>query len=138
MTQHEAVAYIRTHHRHHRPPRGGVFCLQVVDPAGVRHGVAVAGRPVSRILDDGLTLEVNRVATDGAKNACSALYSACRRVGQAMGYQRILTYTLASEPGTSLRAAGWKQTGEVTARRWNCPSRRREVHPVQAKIRWEG
>lgn len=65
------------------------------------------------------------------------LYAAARRVGQAMGYHRVVTYTLASEPGTSLRAAGWHQTGIVTPRRWSCPSRPRGVHAVQAKIRWE-
>lgn len=96
------------------------------------------GRPVARALDDGLTLEVNRVATDGAKNACSALYGAAWRAARALGYRRLVTYTLATEPGTSLDAAGWKVVGQVTGRSWSCPSRPRDdKHPTTNKVRWE-
>lgn len=134
----EAAAYVLAHHRHHLPPRGHKFSLAVADEMGEVRGVAIVGRPVARHLNDGWTLEVTRVATDGCPNACSALYAACRRAAFALGYRRVVTYTLESEPGTSLRAAGWKVVGEVTGRSWSCPSRPRvDTHPLQDKLRWE-
>jgi len=92
---------------------------------------------VSRALDDGTTLEILRTATDGTPNVPSFLLAACRRVAQAMGYTRVLTYTLASEPGTSLRAAGFHEDGQAGGGRWSRPSRpRADDHPTQPKIRW--
>lgn len=134
----EAKAFIARHHRHHVPPVSHKFSLAVADGAGEIRGVATVGRPVARGLDDGLTLEVTRVATDGCPNACSALYGASRRATFALGYRRLLTYTLDSEPGTSLLAAGWKIVGEVKGRSWDCPSRPRvDKYPTQGKLRWE-
>jgi hypothetical protein len=125
-------------HRHHVPARGCKFCIGVQDEAGRLCGVAIAGRPVARLLDDGTTLEVNRVATDGTANACSALYGACRRIAREMGYRRVLTYTLPSEGGASLRGAGWKNMGEAGGRSWDKPSRRRtDKAPTCVKTRWE-
>ena len=93
----EAKAFIREHHRHHSvPPVSHKFSLAIVDNAGTIRGVAMIGRPVARALDDGWTLEVTRVATDGAKNACSALYGAARRATFALGYTKLVTYTLKS------------------------------------------
>jgi len=133
-----ATEYVRKHHRHHKPPRGHKFSVAVADDTREIRGVAMIGRPVARALDDGFTLEVNRVATDGCKNACSALYGAAWRAARALGYRKLVTYTLASEPGTSLRASGWKVVGEVPGRSWSCPSRQREdAHPTTDKIRWE-
>ncbi len=112
-----AAQWIRTHHRHHLPSAGCKFALALHD--GDRCcGVAVAGRPVNRHLDDGLTLEVLRVATDGAPNACSELYGAVVRVAWAMGYDRIITYTLPEEGGASLRGAGWTCDGETKGGKW--------------------
>jgi len=136
----EANAFVRQHHRHHKPVLGHKFSLACVDGERVC-GVAIVGRPVARRVDDGLTLEVNRVATDGTPNACSALYGASRRACFALGYQRLITYTLASEGGASLRGAGWKLLGEATTREgqgWSVPSRPRvDTHPLQKKLRWE-
>lgn len=101
-------------------------------------GVAIVGRPISRVLDDGLTLEVARVATDGTPNACSALYGAAWRVAREMGYRKIITYILDNEPGTSLRAAGWSCAGPAGGGSWSCPSRpRTDKAPTQPKLRWE-
>ena len=112
-----AAQWIRTHHRHHLPSAGCKFALALHD--GDRCcGVAVAGRPVNRHLDDGLTLEVLRVATDGTPNACSELYGAVVRVAWAMGYDRLITYTLPEEGGASLRGAGWACDGETKGGRW--------------------
>lgn len=111
----DANAFIERLHRHHRPVTGHKFSLAVVDSTGTIRGVATVGRPVARQRDDGRTLEVTRVATDGCDNACSALYGAAWRATKALGYDRIGTYTLASEPGTSLRAAGWRAVHTV---RW--------------------
>src|SRR4051794_3010490 len=102
----------------HPPPRGHKFSVAVEEGVEVV-GVAICGRPVSRCLDDGLTLEVLRVCTTDTPNACSALYGAARRVAKEMGYQRIVTYTLASEAGTSLKASGWKQVADVAGRSWS-------------------
>ena len=134
----EANAFVSQHHRHHGPVVGHRFSLGVADADGQVRGVAIVGRPVARSLDDGLTLEVTRVATDGAKDACSALYGACRRAVFALGYRKLVTYTLASERGVSLKAVGFRVVGEVRGRSWSCTSRPRvDKTPMQNKIRWE-
>lgn len=93
-------------------------------------GVAVTGRPVSRHLDDGLTAEVTRLCTDGYPNTCSFLYAACARIAKEMGYEKILTYTLASENGASLRASGWRcADGLRGGGNWNVPGRPRADSP---------
>jgi hypothetical protein len=107
----KANDFVRRFHRHHRPTVGAIFCVGVADE--LLRGVAIVGRPVARALDDGATVEVNRVATDGARNACSMLLGACRRIARAMGYVRVITYTLPSEGGASLRAAGYTFDGEA-------------------------
>lgn len=135
----EACAFVRQHHRHHIPPVGHKAALAVADESGVR-GVAILGRPVARHLDDGWTLEITRVATDGARNACSKLYGASWRLAQAMGYRRLITYTLKSESGASLRAVGWRCINATVreGQSWSVKSRPRvDKHPLQAKLRWE-
>ena len=130
--------FVATVHRHHQPSVGDVFRLACVDGDGVVHGVASVGRPVSRHLDDGATLEVTRVATDGARNACSLLYGAARRVAFAMGYRRILTYTLPEEGGSSLKGAGWTCEGKQsvhTGNGWKSRGDDRSEHKG-GKIRW--
>lgn len=121
----EANAFVAEHHRHHRPVVGAKFAVAVSDGAGQVRGVAIVGRPVARLLDDGWTLEVNRVCTDGARNACGMLYGAAWRASRAMGYKRLITYTLPEEGGSSLRAAGWKLVGRRGGGNWNVPSRPR-------------
>lgn len=133
----EANAFVEKHHRHHKPVRGMKFCVGVTDGALVR-GVAIVGRPVARGFDDGLTLEVNRVATDGTKNACSVLYGACRRVAFSLGYCRLITYTLPEEGGASLRGAGWKLLGARRGGSWHREGRPRvDTAPTQGKLLWE-
>lgn len=124
----EANAMVATMHRHHAPVPGCKFCVAVSDQDGKVRGVAIVGRPVARHLDDGWTLEVNRCCTDGAKNACSMLYGSAWRAAKALGYSRLITYTLPDEGGASLRAAGWKllgSRGRPGGRNWNTPSRPR-------------
>ena len=133
-----ANAYVREHHRHHGPVVGYKFAVAVATEDDVIRGVAIVGRPVARRLDDGLTLEVNRLATDGTPNACSALYGASWRVAKELGYLRLVTYILSTEPGISLRAAGWTCVGEAGGGSWSVPSRPREdKHPTEKKVRWE-
>lgn len=135
-----ANSWVSEIHRHHGPVRGHKFSVAVVDGDGQIRGVGIAGRPVARHLDDGQHLEVLRVATDGTSNACSMLYGALRRAALALGYQaeNVLTYTLAEEPGTSLRAAGWHSVGHTRAEGWDRPSRgRSDRHPTVAKTRWQ-
>jgi len=134
----EAKAFIRQHHRHHGAPVGHKFSLAVATQDEVIRGVAVVGRPVSRHLDTGFTAEVTRLATDGTKNACSALYAAAWRTARQMGYTRLVTYILDTEPGTSLKAAGWRCVGKAGGGSWSCESRPRvDKHPLQQKLRFE-
>jgi len=136
MTFAEAKEYILEHHRHHVPPVGHKFSIGASDGDKVV-GVATVGRPVSRHMDDGWTLEVNRVATDETRNACSLLYAAAWRAAKAMGYRRLITYTLAEEGGASLRASGWKVLHESSGGSWSRKSRPRvDKHPLQGKICW--
>jgi hypothetical protein len=137
MTLREANAFVEQNHRHHKPVVGHKFSIGVSDGEKVV-GVAIVGRPVGRFLDDGWTLEVTRLCTDGTRNACSMLYAAAWRAARAMGYKRLVTYILESENGSSLRAAGWKCVGQAGGLRWT--GRRRpevDLYPAQMKIRFE-
>ena len=133
----EANAFVAQHHRHHKPVTGHKFSIGCTAD-GRLVGVAIVGRPVSRYLDNGLTLEVNRLCTDGTKNACSMLYAAAWRAARAMGYEKIITYTLDTESGASLRAAGWTCAGLAGGKRWT-GSRRpaADLYPAQMKYRYE-
>lgn len=134
-----AREFIRRHHRHHLPPQGWKFGLgATVDGSVV--GVVTVGRPVARRLDTGWTLEVTRCCTDGTPHVASKLYAAAWRATRALGFRRLITYTLKSESGTSLRASGWRVLYETQAKPkgWNVPSRPRVVKaPTEAKTLWE-
>ena len=133
----EANAFVDRHHRHHKSVTGHKFSIGCTQ-GGELVGVAIMGRPVSRYLDDGLTLEVNRLCTTGAENACSMLYGAAARAAKAMGYRKIITYTLDTEPGTSLRAAGWRCVGQAGGERWTGKRRpAADLYPPQMKLRYE-
>lgn len=138
LTLAAANDFVAAHHRHHRPVVGHRFSIGAQD-GGVLVGAAIVGRPVARHLDDGFTAEVTRLVTDGTKNACSMLYAACWRAWRAMGGHRLITYTLASESGESLRAAGWKVLYQTKERPkgWDTPSRRRASGEQVAKQLWE-
>lgn len=137
MTLREACAYVSANHRHHPAPQGGLFAIGACANL-VIVGVVIVGRPVARMLDDDFTAEVTRLATDGTRNACSLLYRAAWRACRAMGYRRLLTFTLGNEPGVSLRGAGFRLVGETAGGSWSRPSRPRvDLHPTQFKLRWE-
>jgi hypothetical protein len=134
----QAFAFIADWHRHHAPPLGYRYALGVAS-GDLLVGVATVGRPVARHYDDGSTVEVTRVATDGTPHACSALYGACWRAAKAMGYARAITYTQDGESGSSLRAAGWLHAATRAARSgWDVPGRRRsdEGYVVVARLVW--
>lgn len=131
-----ASLYINQYHRHHRATVGCKFCISVVDDDGQLHGVAVCGRPVSRHLDDGETLEINRVCTDGTRNACSMLYGACCRIAKEMGYRKVITYILESESGASLKASNFTCEGQAGGTHWTgCRDRGQNI-PAEMKTRW--
>lgn len=111
----QARAFVQELHRHNKPPVGHKFSVGVEDD-GKLVGVAMAGRPIARGYDDGLTLEVNRTCTDGTRNANSMLYGAVWRAAKALGYRRLITYTQADESGASLRAVGWRMLAIRPAR----------------------
>jgi hypothetical protein len=134
----EANEYIRRYHRHHKPLKIGYFFAQAVaDETGEIRGVAITGRPCSRFLEDGWTVEVRRVATDGCPNACSALYAAAWKAAKALGWRKVITYTLPEEGGASLRGAGWKCIGKRGGGSWGKTRPRVDMHPLQQKLRWE-
>lgn len=133
----DANAFVRAHHRHHGPVVGHKFSIGAVLSETVV-GVAILSRPVARRSDDGWTLEVTRLATDGTKDACSFLYGAARRATFALGYRRLITFTLPVEGGASLRAAGWKVIGTTPGRSWSVPSRPRlDKHLLGQRQLWE-
>jgi hypothetical protein len=137
MTLREARAYVTATHRHHRAPQGGLFAIGASDGTEIV-GVVIVGMPVARMLADGWTCEVTRLASDGTKNVCSMLYRAAWRAARAMGYRRLVTYTLPEEGGASLRAAGFTLIGESGGGSWSRTSRPRvDLHPTQVKLRWE-
>lgn len=133
----EARAFVKAHHRHHPAVAGGLFAIGAA-VGSILVGVAIVGRPVARVWDNGQTAEVTRVASDGSRNVCSLLYAAAWRAAKAMGYTRLITYTQAGEPGSSLRAAGWRVVAERPVHAgWDRPSRpRRSSVPVQRTL-WE-
>jgi hypothetical protein len=137
ITLKEANKFVERYHRHHRPVTGHKFSVAAFDGVNIV-GVAIVGRPVSRHLDDGWTLEVNRLCTDGTQNTCSFLYSAAWRATKNMGYKKLITYILKSENGASLKASGWKCVGEAGGLRWT-GKRRPEVdlYPEQMKLKFE-
>lgn len=146
ITLKAARRFVADHHRHNVPPVGWRFGVGL-EHAGALVGVAVAGTPVSRLLDDGRTVEVTRVCTLGHKNASTMLYGALCRAAKALGYTRVVTYTLETESGLSLRAAGFAEVsrgpggrswaskpngGRYEATLWG-----RRLIPTEGRIRWE-
>lgn len=135
-----AREWIAGTHRHlRRPVTGWLFGVEIIEKSsGERIGVAMAGRPTARALQDGLTCEITRVAVkEGFQNACSLAYGALRRAARELGYTRIVTYTLEDEPGTSLRAAGFSWDGLAGGGEANRPSRpRNPVENSSVKTRW--
>jgi len=139
----EASEFVTNFHRHNKAPRGGKFAIGVSDESGLV-GVAIVGRPLARSFDD-YTAEVLRVCTtDGSpKNVCSKLYGACWRAWKAMGGHKLITYTLQTETGASVKAAGWKIVAQTKKRKegsaWTSKGRERDWQPIygQLKFRWE-
>ena len=142
--------YIEQFHRHHGQKVGCRFAIACYDGETLV-GVAIYANPVARNSDDGLTIEVSRLCTDGTKNACSKLYSACARISKEMGFKRIQTFILDSEPGTSLKASGWDCEGIAGFYNWLKTGSKREQNrheceqlsifqkkrpPEQMKIKW--
>ena len=133
----EANSFVERHHRHHKPVVGHKFSIGCTEN-GKLVGVVIVGRPVSRYLDNGQTLEVTRCCTDDTKNACSFLYGAAWRAARAMGYKKMITYILESEDGTSLRAAGWCCAGVAGGKEWTGKRKpAKPLYPAQMKYRYE-
>lgn len=134
----DANAFVAELHRHHKPVTGHRWSCAVVKGSGDVVGVAIVGRPVSRGCNQHTIVEALRVCTDGTPNACSALYGAICRQQRAIGYEKAQTYILASEPGTSLRAAGWHPVALTAGGSWSWGGRpRTDKAPLCPKVRWE-
>jgi L-amino acid N-acyltransferase YncA len=133
-----AKAFVTQHHRHHTAPVGALFAVAVAEGDDVV-GVAMVGRPTGRHSDDGWTAEVTRLCVlVGHMGACSKLYAASWRAARALGWRKLITYTLPEEGGASLRGAGWKCLGEAGGGSWSSKSRPRvDKHPLQVKMKWE-
>ena len=138
----EAQEFVRNFHRHNKPPVGHIFSLGVSNGEQLV-GVVICGRPVARMLDNGATLEVTRLCVNeyAPKGACSFLYSRAWRAAAALGWSRLITYTLQDEGGASLRGAGWRLVGTVPGDKgvaWqNRPGREWQAVVGQDKFRWE-
>jgi len=136
----DARAFVAQHHRHHA--RSGtltaLFAVAVSEGDAVV-GVAIVGRPVARMSNDGWTAEVIRVCVlPGHKNASSMLYGACWRAARALGWKRLVTFTLPEEGGASLKASGWRCLGEAGGGTWSRKRRPRvDKFPTQVKMKWE-
>lgn len=143
LSFHEAKEYVQRYHRHNVAPQGHKFSIGLIAPGEDGYiGVAIASIPKARHLNDGFTLEINRVCCDSAFfNACSKLYGAAVKAGKAMGYTRFITYTLPEEGGGSVKAAGFHLDGIVPGRKdgWNRNKRFRTPPcrvPAGPKLRW--
>lgn len=138
----EAIEFVRNFHRHSKPPVGGLFAVGASNGFALV-GVAIVSRPVARKLDNGETAEVTRccVHDDAPKNTCSFLYARCWQAAKALGWRKLITYTLQSESGASLRGAGWVTVAELPPRNpgdWQSrPGREWQSVVGQAKFRWE-
>lgn len=130
-----ANKYVTAYHRHHKAVVGCKFCVGL-QSGDKLIGVAICGRPVSRYYDDGKTLEINRLCTAGAKNACSQLYGACARIAREMGYKKIITYILESENGASLKASNFVCEGRAGGKQWTGKRCRDNGVPMEFKTRW--
>lgn len=134
-----ANEFVLQYHRHNKPVirdkfRIGLTCGDKLI------GIGQAGRPVARMLDDGKTIEIVRVCVlDGYKNACSMIYGRLVKIAKLMGYEKVITYTLTTETGSSLKALGAKQISFVKGKQWSCPGRPRDTQDIylERKIRWE-
>ena len=132
----QANAFVDRLHRHHVPVHRDKFRIGC-EVNGELVGVVQLARPVARMLDDGQTIEVVRLCTDGTPNVCSFLYAKAARIAKEMGYSKIITYILDSENGTSLKASGWHKEADTQGGSWNCPSRpRKTMAPICKKQRW--
>lgn len=143
LSRKDARRFVALHHRHSAPPPGDMFRCALEHDGDIL-GVGIAGRPVARHLDDGATVEILRICTDGTDSACTRLYGALCRAAKALGFSRAVTYTLASEPGSSPKAAGFVAVAQVPAGDWSSPSRPRQPdlwgnqRAAQGdKVRWE-
>lgn len=139
----QAVAHdcVTRWHRHNAAPPSEVFRMGVANAEDELVAAALGGRPVARHFDDGFTIEVTRVSSDGTRNATSMLYAACARVAFGLGYRRVITYTQADESGSSLRAAGWRVIAQRPPRKgWSAPSRPRDDarYLTTARTLWGG
>jgi hypothetical protein len=112
-------------HRHHKTAAGHRFTIGA-EKDGKLVGVAICGRPTARMTDQRNILEVTRCCTDGTKNACSFLYAAAVRVAGILGFKKVQTFILSTEPGTSLRAAGFEIDGTSEGGPWDRSSRARK------------
>lgn len=138
ITLSEANIFVENYHRHHKRVQGHKFSIALNNGDEII-GVAIIGRPVSRMLDNGYTLEVTRLCViDGFKDACSMLYAAAWRATRALGYKRLITYILKTETGISLQAANWRLVGETGGGSWSRKDRPRiDKHPIGQKLLFE-
>lgn len=136
ISRQDAGAFVDALHRHHEAVTRDKYRVGVANDGKIV-GIVQVGNPVARALCDGKTLEVVRLCTDGTYNACSYLYSAAARIAREMGYEKIITYILDTEDGTSLRASGWHKEADIRGHVWGCPSRpRTTTAPTCDKQRW--
>lgn len=145
VTLRDARRFVSEYHRHSDAPQGGIIAIGVVDDDEQLWGIAIIGRCVAPGIKDPHACELTRccVRPDGPRNACSFLYGRAWRLATAMGFERMITYTLSKESGASLRGAGFKMVGESGSHKvknpWGSSKRKRAWKPIynEPKTIWE-
>ena len=133
-----AKKFIEKNHSHLHTPSTWICHVAVAD-SGRLCCVAVLNRPCARLLCDGKTAEVGRVASDGTPHAASKALSAITRVAALLGFGRIVSYTLLGEAGTTYVSCGYVATAVSAGGKWarGGETRTRESQQLGAKVRWE-
>ncbi|WP_395606307.1 XF1762 family protein [Bacillus velezensis] len=137
ITLKDACQFVDQNHRHHIGPQGHKFSIGLYD-GDIIIGVIIAGRPVSRHQDNGITLEVTRCCVKEAyKNGISKLYAAVCKIAKVMGYKKVITYTLIEEPGVSMRSVNFLKVRTSSGGSWSSENRqRKDKHPTGKKLLW--
>jgi len=142
----EWVKWVPAVHRHHKTPPLQVVFAVAAEHAGAVVGVVLVEAPKARLSNDGTTLEVTRLALTGThpRNAGSRLLGAAWRAAQAMGCERMISYTRTDEAGAVYRAASWHPVCETPPRSWPderhldlLPGIIKPASEPVARVRWE-
>jgi hypothetical protein len=114
--------FVKKYHRHNDERKIHKFSLGLYkksEDKDILIGVAICGSPTGISYNGKSFLEVYRVCVTEANNSCSMLYGRCTRIAKELGYEKLITYTLKTEPGTTVKASGFElETDEAGGKKW--------------------